>query len=59
MSPMDKLDEAAEIGKQLHQLRDEIDKATASSDWAGVNKLQAKTADLMERKEAVLSSVDQ
>jgi hypothetical protein len=52
MSPMDKVDSDAEIGKQLSQLTKEHGKAMASYDWARAANLQEKVAELMNRKEA-------
>ena len=53
---MDRLDEQAEISRQLKQLQEEHRKAMEANDLATVNELQQKINDLMDRRKRSLDS---
>jgi len=55
---MDKLDKAAQIGRELIQLQDQHSKAMALMDLTKVNELQKKIADLKKRQSKILSGPD-
>lgn len=47
---MDQLDQLADIGRQIAELRSQSRDATVRYDWAKVDRINQKIADLMKRQ---------
>jgi hypothetical protein len=52
---MDKVTELSEIGRQLNELGKQQKQAQQNGNWTEDNRLQAKIAELMKRREDILN----